>query len=490
MEILTVAGGNTPREIDAKPDSATLTGIGESLQLTATVWNRNGHVLGSVRVSWTSLEPLVATVDATGLVTATGAGTARIIVTSGSIADTSIITVNQMPIATVSLSPSTATLEAGDSVQLIATAADSNAVPVIGAPFTWSTSNAAVASVSASGMVEGVSAGEATITATTAGQSATAGITVTSKSQPPPPSACSGHAYQRLVQVSGATQLADALKNAQPGDLIWLSDGTYSGEFSTDRSGTATQRIVLCGSRAAVLQGKATSSGYGFLLKGSYWTLDGFSVTNSQFGVYLNGASHNLLTNLAVYRIGQEAVRFRSFSSYNTLQNSQIYDTGLYVAEYGEGVYIGSYFGQWATNSSGQPDASDYNQVLNNIFGPNVRSEHIDVKEGTTGGVISGNTFNGAGMVASQTWVDSWIELKGNSYTVTDNVGDQTIRDGFEVYQALPGWGNNNVFRNNTADVKASGYGFNIKSGTTGNVVECKNTVKNAGLGFSNVKCS
>lgn len=36
-------------------------------------------------------------------------------------------------------------------------------------------------------------------------------------------------------------------------------------------------------------------------------------------------------------------------------------------------------------------------QIINNKIGPKVRSECIDVKENTVGGLIEGNTFDGSG---------------------------------------------------------------------------------------------
>ncbi len=231
-------------------------------------------------------------------------------------------------------------------------------------------------------------------------------------------------------------------------------------------------------------------AGYGFLLKASHWVLHGFSITNSQFGVYAVGASHNLLDDLTLFHIGQEAVRFRSFSSHNVLQNSRIRDTGVHNAEYGEGVYVGSWKGHWHANSGGRPDTSNHNRILNNVFGPDVRAEHVDVKEGTSGGVISGNTFVGTGMVASQPWVDSWVELKGNRYTVSGNTGSGSLRDGFQVQVELEGWGNENVFSDNVVDLAgASGYGFRVSTSARGNVIRCDNAVRNASAGFANVDC-
>src|SRR4029077_7741633 len=67
----------------------------------------------------------------------------------------------------------------GQTVQLSATPKDASGGALSGRTVTWATSNAAVASVSGSGLVTGVAAGTATITATSEGQTGTATVTVT-----------------------------------------------------------------------------------------------------------------------------------------------------------------------------------------------------------------------------------------------------------------------------------------------------------------------
>jgi hypothetical protein len=112
----------------------------------------------------------------------------------------------------------------------------------------------------------------------------------------------------------------------------------------------------------------------------------------------------------------------------------------------------------------------------------------MDIKEGTTGGLISGNVFDGTGMSGS--WADSWIDLKGNGWVVQNNHGSNALQDGFQVHQALSGWGNDNIFVGNVADVNGPGYGFWLQSGITGTKVMCANSVSGAAKGFANVACS
>src|SRR6266849_2759675 len=85
-----------------------------------------------------------------------------------------------VPVAAVTLSLASANLTAGQTVQLTATPKDANGNPLSGRVITWTSSAAAVAAVSGSGLVTGVVVGSATITATSEGQSGTAAVTVTS----------------------------------------------------------------------------------------------------------------------------------------------------------------------------------------------------------------------------------------------------------------------------------------------------------------------
>jgi Bacterial Ig-like domain (group 2) len=63
------------------PSTPTITGLGTTQQLTATGY-AGGTPVPGVAFSWSSSNPAVATVSATGLVTAVGAGTATITATA------------------------------------------------------------------------------------------------------------------------------------------------------------------------------------------------------------------------------------------------------------------------------------------------------------------------------------------------------------------------------------------------------------------------
>ena len=293
----------------------------------------------------------------------------------------------------------------------------------------------------------------------------------------------------RRVAVASAEELASALEEARPGDAIILADGVYPGRFVIAASGTPEAPITLCGSRRAVLAGGSTDRGYGVHLRADHWRLVGFTVTDSQKGIVADGANHNVLRGLAVYNVGQEGIHFRAFSSYNLLEDSEVHNVGVREGHNGEGVYVGSAHSNWCEYTDCQPDRSDFNEIRNNTIGPNTTAESVDIKEGTTGGVVAENTFSGAGMSDA----DSWVDVKGNGYRIAANVGLRAPTDGFQTHVESNGWGRDNVFRGNVADVHGDGYGVRIDGGEAdprGNAVGCDNRVDNAAEGLANVECT
>ena len=157
--------------------------LGGEETLTAAITPDNAT---NKNVTWESDNENVATVE-NGVVTAVGAGTATITVTTedGSFTDTCQVTVKEaanVPVTSVSLDKTTLELTEGETAQLTATVLPDNAT---NKAVTWSTSNASIATVDANGLVTAVSAGTATITVTTEDGSFTAKCTVTVREDVP-----------------------------------------------------------------------------------------------------------------------------------------------------------------------------------------------------------------------------------------------------------------------------------------------------------------
>ena len=149
-----------------------------TLQLTATPKDSAGTALTGRSVTWASSNTSVATVNGSGLVTTVVAGTATITATSEGKSGSAAITVTPIPVASVAVSPATASIAAGQTVQLTATPKDSAGGALTGRSVSWTSSNTLVAIVNGSGLVTGVVVGTATITATSEGKSGTSSVTV------------------------------------------------------------------------------------------------------------------------------------------------------------------------------------------------------------------------------------------------------------------------------------------------------------------------
>lgn len=152
--------------VTVSPTTGSITVGGAALELTATVAPEDAT---NKSVTWSSSDDTIATVSATGEVTAVGAGSATITVTTvdGSFTASCAVTVSAATVAVtgVTVSPKTDSLAVGDAdITLTATVAPENAT---NQNVTWSSSSDLIATVSDAGVVHAVGAGEATITVTT-----------------------------------------------------------------------------------------------------------------------------------------------------------------------------------------------------------------------------------------------------------------------------------------------------------------------------------
>ena len=167
--------------VTVSPSSASAP-VGQTVQLTATPKDASGSSLSGRVVMWATSTAAVATVSGNGLVSGVAAGTATITATSEGHSGTAAVTVTvvtTVPVASVAVSPASASVTAGRTVQLTATPQDANGNPLTGRLVTWASTNTAVATVSGTGVATGVAAGSVTITASSEGQIGAAAITVT-----------------------------------------------------------------------------------------------------------------------------------------------------------------------------------------------------------------------------------------------------------------------------------------------------------------------
>ncbi|MEC5200147.1 hypothetical protein RCH21_002390 [Arthrobacter sp. PL16] len=320
----------------------------------------------------------------------------------------------------------------------------------------------------------------------TAGDQPDPGQSSTQDASPEPgPVASPVECPASTVQVGNSADLSNALDAARPGDVIGLGPGVYTGNFAASASGTAEQPITVCGGAESILDGGTTDDGYVLHLEDSaYWVLQGFTVRNGQKGVMVDQGTNLLIQGLTVTTTGDEAIHLRKFSTDNRVIGNTISNTGLRKPKFGEGIYIGTAESNWCDISNCEPDRSDRNEIAGNTIS-GTTSENVDIKEGTSDGILRDNSFDGSGIVEA----DSWVDVKGRGWVIADNAGADSPQDGFQTHEIVDGWGTENVFRDNVAQVNGPGLGYSLKP-VRDNVVECSNTASAAGEGLSNEPCT
>ena len=221
---------------------------GASKQLSATVAPANAT---DRAVSWKSSNTSVATVNASGNVTAVAAGTATITATAGGKSATVTVTVTpevvDIPVQSVAISGTgvsggKATISVGAGLNLNAVITPSNATDQ---NVSWLSSDDSVATVSSTGAVRGIKAGMAVIMATVGGKSASVIVTVqdagpTLQSIQITGSGVSGNkltlAQNKTVQLS----VKATPSNAQIGAVTW--DSSDSSIATVDGNGKVTAK--------------------------------------------------------------------------------------------------------------------------------------------------------------------------------------------------------------------------------------------------------
>ncbi|MGI6710247.1 MAG: beta strand repeat-containing protein [Bacilli bacterium] len=218
------AGSNTLSALEVSAVD-TFLGIGGSAMLSVTPT----PATASNAVTWSSSDNTVATVSATGLVNAVGLGAATITATSSvssSITGSINIYVNEASEPGEITINGNSSVAAGSSTQLMAAFENTYYSSV-----TWTSANNAIATVSASGVVTGVTQGSVIITAMAGPANEytkTITITVTAGTGAPTINITGNSS----VQV-GATAQLTAQVNGGAGNVLWSSSDNEKATVST-----------------------------------------------------------------------------------------------------------------------------------------------------------------------------------------------------------------------------------------------------------------
>ncbi|HEX9565878.1 MAG TPA: Ig-like domain-containing protein [Gemmatimonadaceae bacterium] len=179
--------------------------VGGTSQATVVTRDADGNVLTGRAFTLTIANPSIVTLSSGNILTGVAAGSVIITATSEGKSGAATLTVLPPPVATVSVTLDPASVVAGGNSQAAFEARDEAGNVLAGRVGTWSSSNLAVATISAStGAITANTAGSTSITATVEGTTGTAQLTVTA------PGAV-GIVTGTVTAADGITPIGDAL---------------------------------------------------------------------------------------------------------------------------------------------------------------------------------------------------------------------------------------------------------------------------------------
>ncbi len=168
--------------VEVTPNPASVP-LGETVLLSATPKDQAGNTLSGRTITWTSANASIATVDV-GTVRGVAEGTTTVSAVSEGTVGSVAVTVAPARVNDVQVRPQNGSVLIGETLQMTATPRSASGTPLAGRSVTWSSSDPQVATVSPSGVVQGVAGGPVTITATVELRSGSAPVEIVDPTAP------------------------------------------------------------------------------------------------------------------------------------------------------------------------------------------------------------------------------------------------------------------------------------------------------------------
>ncbi len=160
--VMTPQPGPDVARIDVSAATTAIT-PSQTVQFSAVARTSSGTIVSSAQPVWSSTAPTIASVNASGIVTGVAAGSATIRATVGSVTGTLDVTVTSGAgvLATLVVDAQDRTIPLGQLTQATVSGRDAlgGTVALGTRVVTWSTSNAAIATITSAGVVTGVGVG-------------------------------------------------------------------------------------------------------------------------------------------------------------------------------------------------------------------------------------------------------------------------------------------------------------------------------------------
>jgi adhesin/invasin len=160
------------------PAVDTLTAIGDTLHMAATVTDKHGTAIVGVETKWTVDHPDIASVNPDGTLIAQSPGAATVLVTVGSLVARSTVVVRPVSAYVHVASDSAVTIPEGTARTISARSTDARGHVLTGRAVRWRSADTTVVGVDSTGALVGIGAGHTTVTAIMDGVLAEAPVTV------------------------------------------------------------------------------------------------------------------------------------------------------------------------------------------------------------------------------------------------------------------------------------------------------------------------
>jgi uncharacterized protein YjdB len=440
--------------------------VGATVQLGDATKDSTGNLLTGRTVSWMTSNAAVATVSAGGLVRGVAAGSATITATSEGKSGTSAMTVTNVPVASVTVTPAIVSMLMGATLHLTATLKDALGNPLSGRVVTWASSAPGVAAVSGTGLVTGLGIGGVTITATSEGRSGSSAVTVSLVSDTTrlytlgkgtdyyvAPTGWDGNPCTAVAPCYTLQRVSQLMS---PGDNAHVAAGNYTWSYSANRvtkSGTATALLTYISDTkwGAKIYGADCSP---ITNDGDYVQIINFDVTGScNQGITTNGNYSKIIGN-RVHDMPGTALTGAIVGACCDYTITGIQIIGNVVDNIGPWGQVNQTHGIYV--------AGPYAVVENNIV-TRAASACIQSYHGATHQIISNNIVANCGIYGIQISADPGITT--DDYTTVDNNiivnnGQYGIHQGYSL-------GSHNVFSNNIVYNNPSGNISSPESGTS-----------------------
>ncbi len=219
--------------------------VGATVRVRASVEDGSGLAMAGEPVSWSSEDPMVATVEGfneEGEVTGVAAGTAVIQANAGGVSGTFTVLVSEPAVGELAVTSPRRELQFGETVTLAAVLTDEDGQRVTDPDLTWSSSNSRVVDVDPmTGIVNARGLGRAQVTAIAGDRSGTVSLTVVGRVD-----AVAVEPPTHLLEAGGATVVRATVTSEPAG---------YSGEggIRWSSSNPSVAMVSLSGADSAVL---------------------------------------------------------------------------------------------------------------------------------------------------------------------------------------------------------------------------------------------